>query len=247
MNNAQQTPLEAGQTGEENIPQNASFRESSRPETPKSGHIVEVTFDGSNHRNRESFSLPPRRVPNAQRRSREFLTDVEVEKLIAVAEKVGRHGHRDATMLLIAFRHGLRVSELISLRWDQVDLNQGLLHVRRLKNGTPSTHPLYGPELRALRRLQREYPHSSGYIFVGERQGPLTASTVRKVVARAGEGAKLGFPVHVHMLRHATGFYLANSGVDTRAIQHFLGHKNIQHTCLYTQLCPDRFKGFWKD
>jgi len=189
---------------------------------------------------------PPRRVPNSDRRSREFLTPAEVESLINAAEKLGRHGHRDGTMLLIAYRHGLRVSELCSLRWDQVDLTQGLLHVNRLKNGNASTHPLHGPELRALRKLQRDYQNSP-YLFVAETGGPLTASTVRKMVARAGVAAGLDFPIHPHMLRHAAGYKLANDGQDTRAIQHYLGHKNISHTVVYTNLSPERFKDFWQD
>ena len=87
-----------------------------------------------------------------------YLTPDEVEKLMDAAGKLGRHGHRGRTLILIAFRHALRVSELVSLRWDQVDLKQGLLHVNRSKNGTPSSHPLRGPEIRALRRLKRDYP-----------------------------------------------------------------------------------------
>jgi integrase len=166
--------------------------------------------------------------------------------LIKAAERLGRHGHRDATMIQIAYRHALRVSELVGLRWDQVDFDQGLLHVRRRKNGTRSSHPLCGPELRALRRLERDYP-GGVYVFTGERKGPLTESTVRKIVARAGEAAKLGFPVHPHMLRHAAGFKLANDGQDTRAIQHYLGHKNIVHTTKYTDLSPERFKEFRQD
>jgi type 1 fimbriae regulatory protein FimB/type 1 fimbriae regulatory protein FimE len=158
---------------------------------------------------------------------------------------LGRHGHRDSTLILIAYRHALRVGELVALRWDQVDLKQGLLHVARLKNGMPSTHPLRGPELRALRRLQRE--SDSPYVFTTERGGPMTTSNVRKMIARAGELARLGFPVHPHMLRHAAGFKLANDGHDTRAIQHYLGHKNIQHTVRYTEMAPDRFRGFWRD
>jgi type 1 fimbriae regulatory protein FimB/type 1 fimbriae regulatory protein FimE len=149
-------------------------------------------------------------------------------------------------MLLIAYRHGLRVSELVSLRWDQVDFAQGLLHVKRLKNGNPSTHPLHGPELRALRKLQRDYPNSP-YLFVAETGGPLTDSTIRKLTARAGVAAGLEFPVHPHMLRHAAGYKLANDGQDTRAIQHYLGHKNITHTVRYTDLSPERFKDFWQD
>ncbi len=189
---------------------------------------------------------PPRRVANKDRRGREHLTPAEIDQIIAAAGRIGRHGHRDATLILIGYRHGLRVSELVSLRWDQIDIKQGLLHVSRLKNGTPSTHPLRGPEIRALRRLQRDQ-EASPYVFTTERGGPLTTSTVRKLVARAGEVAGLGFPVHPHMLRHGTGFKLANAGHDTRAIQHYLGHKNIQHTVRYTELESERFRNFWSD
>ncbi len=114
------------------------------------------------------------------------------------------------------------------------------------KGARPSTHPLRGPELRALRQLQRTYPDTP-YIFVSERKAPLTTGAVRKIIARAGEVAGLSFPVHPHMLRHATGFKLASDGHDTRAIQHYLGHRNIQHTVRYTELAADRFKGFWPD
>ena len=110
----------------------------------------------------------------------------------------------------------------------------------------PSTHPLYGPEIRALRALARTYPDTP-YVFVSERKGPLTEATFRKIMARAGEAAHLGFPVHPHMLRHATGFKLANDGHDTRVIQHYLGHKNIQHTVGYTALSAARFYGLWND
>ena len=191
-------------------------------------------------------AAPPRKRPNAAARSREYLTPAEVDRLREAAAKRGRHGSRDSTMILLAFRHGLRVSELVALRREQVDLNQGVLHVRRRKNGSPSTHPLRGPEIRALRKLAREYPETP-YVFVTERKGPLTDSAFRKIVARAGTVAGLDFPVHPHMLRHATGFKLANEGQDTRAIQHYLGHKNIQHTVRYTELSCDRFQGFWDD
>ncbi len=190
--------------------------------------------------------VPPRKLPNSERRSREFLTDDEVEALMTAARKVGRHGHRDATLILLGYRHGLRVSELVALRWDQIELKQGLLHVVRRKNGSASTHPLRGPELRALRRLQREYPDSP-YVFASERKGPLTDSSVRKIVARAGGRAGLSFPVHPHMLRHACGYKLANDGHDTRAIQHYLGHRNITHTVRYTELSSKRFDSFWQD
>jgi len=189
---------------------------------------------------------PPPKVSNADRRSREHLTPAEIDRLIAAARGLGRHGDRDAAMILLAYRHGLRVSELTGLRREQVDLRQGLLHVHRRKNGLPSTHPLRGPELRALRKVFRDYPETA-YVFVSERHAPMTAATFRKLIARAGDAAGLGMPIHPHMLRHSTGFKLANDGQDTRAIQHYLGHRNIQYTTIYTQLAPNRFNDFWKD
>lgn len=189
----------------------------------------------------------PRRRKNAELRTREHLTPAEVEALITAAGTRGRYGHRDATLLMLAYRHGLRVGELVALRWEQVDLEAGLLHVRRLKHGLPSTHPLRGPELRALRRLHREQRADSTYVFTTERKGPLTTAAVRKLVTRIGQATGFPFPVHPHMLRHATGFYLANAGHDTRAIQQYLGHRNITHTVRYTELAPGRFKDFWKD
>lgn len=190
--------------------------------------------------------LPPRKPKNTDRRNREYLTDAEVEKLRKAARSTGRHSHRDDTLILLMFRHGLRVSEIISLQWDQVDLKKGFLHVVRLKNGTPSTHPVRGVELRALRQLQREYDHSP-YLFISERKAPLTDRAIRHIVARAGEMAGFTFSIHPHMLRHSTGFYLANQGHDTRAIQSYLGHANIKNTVIYTEISPQRFKNFWQD
>jgi type 1 fimbriae regulatory protein FimE len=244
--NASPQPMEAAKPRAKKTPENVPLRESEGQEGQENLNVLAVAFTPSNTPFRESSVKPPRKPKNSDRRSREFLTPAEVESVIKAAESVGRHGHRDSTILLIAYRHGLRVSELISLRWDQVDLAQGLLHVRRRKNGNPSSHPLHGPELRALRRLQRDYPNSPD-IFSTERKGPLTDSTVRKMMARAGIAAGLKFPIHPHMLRHATGYKLANDGQDTRAIQHYLGHRNITHTVRYTELSPERFKDFWQD
>ena len=188
----------------------------------------------------------PRKPRNRDVRAREYLTPSEVDDLMRAAGKVGRHPFRDKTMILIAYRHALRVSELCALKWQQIDLRQGQIHVVRLKGGVNSTHPLRGVELRALRKLQREY-QSKQYTFISERGSPLTAGTVRKIVRRAGELAGLPFPVHPHMLRHACGFYLADQGHDTRAIQVYMGHANIQHTCRYTELAGRRFNSFWND
>ena len=193
----------------------------------------------------EKRTVTPTRRPNAEIRTREYLTETEVEKL-ADAAKGNRHGHRDTSMILTAYRHGLRVSELVDLRWNQVDFATACLHVRRAKKGTPSTHPILGDELRALRRLQREQEPKSPFVFTSERGSPLTTAGFARMVERAGVEAELGFKAHPHMLRHACGFALANKGHDTRALQAYLGHKNIQHTVRYTELAADRFKDFWR-
>jgi type 1 fimbriae regulatory protein FimE len=192
------------------------------------------------------IKTPPKKPKNTDRRSREYLTDGEIERLRKAARSIGRHGMRDDSLIFIMFRHGLRVSEVIALCWDQIDLKKGLLHVKRLKNGLPSTHPIRGTELRLLRQLQREYSDSA-YVFVSERKAPLTDRAVRHIMARAGREAKISFTIHPHMLRHSTGFYLANKGHDTRAIQSYLGHANIKNTVIYTELSPNRFKDFWQD
>lgn len=189
---------------------------------------------------------PPVRRTNLEVRTREYLTPAEVKAVVEAAKVSGRHGFRDALLILIAYRHALRVSELVDLRWEQFDLNRGKMHVNRLKNGDPSVHFLEGEEIRALRKLRRDYP-SNSFVFLSERQGPLSINAVHKIVARAGEVAGLEISVHPHILRHAKGFELASKGNDTRAIQAYLGHKNIQHTVRYTQLDSSRFKGFGKD
>jgi integrase len=216
----------------------------------KMGKLVPVSCNRKplqpRSRSAPSPSIPPRRQSNLDRRTREYLTPAEVEKLLQASSKVGRHGARDRTLILLAYRHGLRVSELVTMRWEQIDLKTGLVHVARLKNGVASTHPIRGPELRALRELRRDYPDSP-YLFVTERGGPMTPATARKLIARAGELAKFPFPIHPHMLRHSAGYKLANEGHDTRSIQQYLGHRNITHTVRYTELSPERFKSFWKD
>ena len=176
-----------------------------------------------------SAKLPPPKPKNADQRAREYLTSAEVDQLTRAARRVGRHGRRDATLILLVYPHGLRVSEIGGLRWDQIDLKTDLLHVRRVKNGVPLIHPLHGPELRALRRLKNDHL-GMAYVFLSERGSPLTDRTIRHIVLRAGREAGLSVPVHPHMLRHACGFYLANKGVDTRSIQHYLGHRKTSST-----------------
>jgi integrase len=176
---------------------------------------------------------------------RQYLLPKEVELLMAHARKHSRYGHRDSTAILIAYRHGLRASELVGLEWHQIELDQGRLHVRRAKNGVPSVHPLRGDEIRALRRLKRESPQSA-FVFLTERGGPMSPVGFHHLIQRLGKAAGMPFVIHPHMLRHACGFALANAGHDTRALQHWLGHKNISNTTIYTAMSPDRFKDFWR-
>jgi type 1 fimbriae regulatory protein FimB/type 1 fimbriae regulatory protein FimE len=180
-----------------------------------------------------------------QGRSRRYLTEKEIERLMDCARKHGRYGPRDATMILVAYRHGLRASEVCDLQWHQIELAEGRMHVRRVKNGTPSIHPIRGDEMRALRKLRRENP-TDAYVFVSERGGPISPIGFHRLIQRLGEAAKMPFRIHPHMLRHACGYKLANDGHDTRALQHYLGHKNIQHTVRYTEMAADRFKDFWR-
>jgi len=193
----------------------------------------------------ENRAVTPTRLTNREYRSREHLTPSEVDKLIEAARS-NRHGQRDAAMLLVAYRHGLRASELCELEWSQVDFTGATLHVRRAKNGKPATHPIRGDEMRVLRKLQREAPNSA-FVFVNERGTPFSPDGFNWLVKRAGQKAGLPFQVHAHMLRHSAGYALAGDGHDTRAIQDYLGHRNIGNTVRYTELSPTRFKNFWKD
>ena len=183
--------------------------------------------------------------PKRAVKPRKHLTEEEVERLMKAARETGRYGERDAALILLAYRHGLRVAELVALTWHQVDLKGALLHVARRKNGIPSTQPLTGRELRALRGLLRD-AKGSPWVFNSERGASMTTDNVRKVIERAGAAAGLSW-VSPHALRHACGFTLANKGTDTRTIQAYLGHRNIQHTVRYTELAPGRFKGLFSD
>ena len=167
-------------------------------------------------------------------------------KLLA-ALRQNRHGHRDWLIALLIYRHGLRVSEAYDLRWDDIDLGKRTIIVRRLKGSTDSSHYLERDELAGLKRLAREQEPRSAYVFVNERNQPFGRMGIARMIERAGETAKLPFPIHVHMIRHSTGYALANKGMDTRRLQHFLGHASITNTVRYTAMSPEPFKDVWRD
>jgi len=185
-----------------------------------------------------------RKPKNEDVRSREYLRPDEVERLIAAAKSVGRYPLRDELLLVMMYRHGLRVSEAIHLRWSDIDWEMAHIYIKRMKRGKPATHPIYPDEMRLLRAFKKK-SDKSPWIFMSERGAPLTDDTVRRIVARAGELAEFDVPLHPHMLRHSCGYALAAKGVDTRRIQDYLGHQNISHTVRYTQLAPNRFDGLW--
>src|SRR5215472_1195846 len=177
---------------------------------------------------------------------RQYLTEREVDLLCDAARKRGRYGQRDGTMILMAYRHGLRVSELVVLRWDQVDLEAGRLQVIRRKGSDDSVQPLTGVEIRALRKIRREQPAGARHVFVSERGAPMTTNGFFKTLSRAA--ASMGMAnVHPHLLRHGTGFKLVNQGVDTRTLAAYLGHRNLANTARYTRMDAKRFDGFWRD
>ena len=185
------------------------------------------------------------RKPNEAYRVREHLTEDEMNKLLA-ALKANRHGQRDWVIGLLIYRHGLRVSEACDLWWDDLNLAKRTIQVRRLKGSDNSTHYLERDELAGLKRLQREQEPKSAYVFVNERAQPFGRMGIGRMIERAGEAAHLTFPVHVHMLRHSTGYTLASKGMDTRRLQHFLGHASITNTVRYTAMSPEPFKDIWR-
>ena len=156
--------------------------------------ILAFQSEGEDAPTNEMWKVPPGRPKNADVRDREHLTPDEVASLMDAAGKVGRHRHRDKTLILTMYRHGLRVSELIDLKWESINFKQATIHVTRKKNETPATHPIEGDELRALRKLKRDYPQSR-FVLQTERGGPLTRFTVNKLIARAGQKAGIPFPV----------------------------------------------------
>jgi type 1 fimbriae regulatory protein FimB/type 1 fimbriae regulatory protein FimE len=173
-------------------------------------------------------------------RAREYLTEEECRRLIDTARKRGgRYGLRDALSIRMCWRHGLRVSELVALRWEHVEWKTTRLTVHRAKGSVDSTHPLSGDELRELRKLHREQPPGTRFIFMNERGAPMTTGGFRKMLSSVGSMCQLP-TVHPHMLRHSCGFYLADRRQDARAMQDWLGHKNIQNTVRYTALAPGR-------
>jgi len=179
-------------------------------------------------------------------RLRDYLTRDEVASLLRAARKSSRYGARNHKMILLAYRHGLRASELVNLRVSDLDLAAGTIYCRRAKGSRSSLHPMKPDEVVALERvLARRDSPASEYVFQSERSQKLSRSAFWRNVSNAGARAGLPVKAYAHLLRHSCGYFLANKGCDLRLIQDYLGHKQIQNTVRYTALNPARFAGLW--
>ncbi len=180
----------------------------------------------------------------SSKRAYDYLSEAELEALFKAAKQT-RYGLRDHLAVLLAYRHGLRASELVALEWSQFDLHAGRVDIRRVKRGLGSRHDLSGEEIRLLRRHQRTQAPGTRHVFTSERGGPWAAVSFSRMIERIGDKALPGRDVHAHQLRHSCGHHLAAKGVDTRRIQDWLGHADIGNTMVYTRLQAVHLRGIW--
>lgn len=217
----------------------------SRPVIPPNGNQEKISVFG--HKDNMEKRTPPRKQKNRDMRQQEHLSEKEVQELIKAAKKYGKaNGERDALMINLMYIHGLRVTELVGLVWDDFNFKQMRLYPRRAKNGINTPHPITREEEKLLKGYQRRSA-SGKYLFPSRKNVGvhLSERSARRIVQVAGREAGLGSHVHPHMLRHSCGFHMVNKGIDIRLIQAYLGHSSINSTVLYTAVQSEHFEGIW--
>lgn len=176
-------------------------------------------------------------------RPKDFVTESEHKRLLQGAGKL-RNAERNQLLVMMLYRHGLRETEAVNLRLQDVQLESARIWIRRVKGGLSTEHPIEGDELRLLRRYLRTRNLNLPWLFVSERGGPMSRHSVIYTIGQAAQKAGLGH-ITPHMLRHGCGYYLANKGYDLRLIQDYLGHRDPKHTARYTRTASVRFTGLW--
>ncbi|MDI3197823.1 tyrosine-type DNA invertase [Serratia ureilytica] len=181
---------------------------------------------------------------------RKYLSRAEIKRVVE-ATKCGKYSARDECLMKLCFFHGFRVSELCGLRVSDVNLEDGVIHVRRLKNGFSTTHPILPGEKAIIARWLSERTRwvnaALPWLFLSQKGNRLSRQQAYNLLKHYGSTAGISVPLHPHMLRHSCGFALANYGADTRLIQDYLGHRNIHHTVWYTASNAERFNDIWRD
>ncbi len=211
---------------------------------------ISQTAKSAQVRKRVPYTFPTFKKPTQkERHAPKYLTENQVEHLITVAKTCGHNDwqkKRNTLLVMMLFRHGLRRTEAKTLRWNEINFEDSQIHITRLKNGKICVHPIREREMRMMKKFRRMSPNFM-YVFPTTDGAMLSDSGFRHILNKIGMNSNLPFRIHPHMLRHACGFCLAHKGVDTRAIQEYLGHKDISHTAVYTETAPNRFNNFWKE
>jgi type 1 fimbriae regulatory protein FimB len=203
-----------------------------------------------NHRNVQSEKKSPaaKRPKQKRQRDKEYLTDHEVEQLMEAAAD-GRHGVRDQLLILLAWRHGLRCEELVSLKLNQITIPGRELYVLRVKGSVSNHHPMQEDEIRLLKRWLKVREANKGArsdrLFLTERGEGMQPHAFNHLLTVIGQRAGFPFRVYPHMLRHSCGFHLANKGLNAFTIAAYLGHRQIQNSLRYVHVSAAQFKDIW--
>lgn len=181
---------------------------------------------------------------NAHEKDKDFLTEGEVGQLLKAAKNT-RYSIRNQLLITMMYKHGLRVSEVINIKLSDLNLNTSRIWIRRLKGGLSVEHPIPGEELRLIRKYLRTKENELPWLFINERNLPLTRQAVNYMISSVSKIAGLN-NLSPHTLRHSCGYYMASNEYHQRIIQDYLGHRDPKHTARYTRIAGKKFEGIWK-